>query len=176
MWLGRSAWDVRIEHREQGLGVSDAPVGPVLAARHMRVPMRDIDQAGIIYFGNVYAWHEGLFTSWLAEIGHPLSVLLPRGEAMATVASRAEYRLPLRLDDQIRLELVPGKIGRSSFVLRTVVRLVGQTDEAIVTESTHVWTALTPDSDTGQQILKSIPVPDWLNTALQGPAGDPPLV
>lgn len=134
--------------------------------------MRDIDQSGVIYFGAVYGWHEALFTSWMAGIGAPLSRLLPLGRATATVASRAEYLRPLRMDDVVQLELRATTPGRTSLGYRTSGTKVGESDVAVVVESRHVWTELGPLMADGSRSLEAREIPAWLRAALDGQSVD----
>lgn len=150
--------------------------GPVLARRTIRVAMREIDQAGVIYFPVAYEWHEGLFTSWMAVIGQPISRLLPRGMATATVASRANYLRPLRMDDVVDLALTAGRAGTASFVLQTAVRKSGESQIAIEVESTHVWTALTVEGIDKPRELSAQPLAPWLREALTTQVDEPPIV
>jgi len=150
--------------------------GPILARRTIRVAMREVDQAGVIYFPVAYEWHEGLFTSWMAVIGQPISRLLPRGMATATVASRANYLRPLRMDDVVELELTAGKAGSSSFVLHTAGRKRGESQIAIDVESTHVWTALTVEGIDKPRELSAQPLPEWLREAFAHQVDEPPVV
>ena len=138
--------------------------------------MREVDQAGVIYFPVVYEWHEGLFTSWMAVIGYPISQLLPRGMATATVASRANYLRPIRMDDVVELELTAGRAGSSSFVLHTAGRLRGESKIAIDVESTHVWTALTVEEIGRPRELSTHPLPEWIRDAFAHQVDEPPVV
>jgi acyl-CoA thioesterase FadM len=142
--------------------------GRVLAHRRYRVAMRDVDSAGIIYFPSPLAWHEGMYTSWMAVIGHPLSALLRRGQATATVASEARYLRPLALDDVVELELSAARLGTTSFTLRTVA--CDSTDRpAVDVLTTHVWTVLRdPAGRPDETALRAENLPDWLRDALVG--------
>lgn len=130
--------------------------------------MGDIDQAGIIYFARVYSWHEALFTSWMADIGAPLSRLLARGLATATVASSADYIRPLRLDDRVCLELRASHVGRASFRYRTVCTKLDDPEPCVIVESTHVWTVMTAGTSGEAATIGSAELPSWFRKALNG--------
>lgn len=146
--------------------------GPVLAVRKFRVPMRDVDQAGVIYFAAVYGWHEALFSSWMADIGAPLSRLLPRGLAITTVSSRAEYKRPLRLDDVVSLELRTMRMGQASFEYRTTCTKQGEEEVAVAVDTTHVWTVLGPIVPDSPRTMATEPIPPWMRDGLEGRAAD----
>ncbi|MER7995558.1 acyl-CoA thioesterase [Micromonospora chalcea] len=137
-------------------------VAPLLARLGLRVPMRDVDQAGVIYYPAPLAWHEQLYTGWLDAIGHPLSGLLRAGEATATVSANADYLAPVSLDDRVDLELRSGPVGRSSFTLCSVGFRRPDRREAVRVRTVHVWSRL----DGGR--LRAAPMPDWLREALSG--------
>ena len=154
----------------------DPSEAPALARRLMRVPMSDVDFAGVIYFGVVYRWHEGLYTSWLVDLGHPLSSMLSRGVAAMTVSSGAEYARPLRLDDPVWLELAMARVGRSSFTLQTRCIKEGDDDWSVLVESTHVWSQVTPPGREGGAGIEPLALPDWLRDGLNRGDGRAPVV
>jgi acyl-CoA thioesterase FadM len=88
-----------------------------LARARRRLAMGDVDAAGILYFAAPYRWHEELFSSWFATIGHPVSGMLRAGTGCPCVDSSASYAVPLTLDDEIELHLRPSAAGRTSFAL-----------------------------------------------------------
>ena len=139
---------------------------PALVRRRMRVPMKDVDFAGVIYFGVVYGWHEGLYTSWLVELGHPLSSMVSRGTAAMTVSSGAEYVRPLRLDDVVLLELATRHIGRTSFTLQTRCFKEGESEWSVLVESTHVWSQVHTPGGNAAAGIGPQPLPDWLREGL----------
>lgn len=151
--------------------MTETAAGAILATQEMRVPMHDVDAAGIIFFGAPYSWHEALYTSWLAAIGRPLSGLLRRGYATATVASSARYVAPLALDDVVRLDLRPGSIGRTSFAMHSDARLLPGGELAVAVTCRHVWTVTPASGDLGPgERIGARPLPDWLRAALSGAA------
>src|SRR3546814_5004544 len=110
----------------------------ILKRTFHRIPMAEVDAAQVIYYASPYLWRESIFTSWLAEVGHPLRDLLERGLGTPCVASSAKYLRPLRLDHVVTLELRSGKVGDRSFdlgldVIDAAGQLVGQV------ETTNVW-------------------------------------
>jgi hypothetical protein len=51
----------------------------VLARDRFRVTMSDTDAARLIYFGAPARWAQRLLTTWLADVGTPLSKSLDSG-------------------------------------------------------------------------------------------------
>lgn len=140
-----------------------------LAVMDQRVAMGDVDAARIIYFAAPQRWQEALFTQWLQQIGRPLVGLIDAGYAVPTVAVKADYHSPLRLDDWVSLELYANHIGRTSFSVRC--EMFRRSDSALCVRVTtwHVW-ARVPAS--GSETVQPLPLPDWLRSALVGAADD----
>jgi len=134
----------------------------VLARARRRICMADVDAAGIIYFGAPAPWAEGLFTDWLARLGHPISRLIAGDAACPVVESRISYKSPLRLDDVVDLELTARVLGHRSFTVGT--RVVRDGVLAVDIELVHV--CITGLGSTPV----SAPVPPWLREGLQGAA------
>jgi YbgC/YbaW family acyl-CoA thioester hydrolase len=136
--------------------VPGAPTAPVLARTRQRVAMADVDAARVIYYAAPYRWHEALFTGWLAEVGHPLGLMLESGVSCPCVRSGATYHRPLHLDDLVDLELVAERVGRTSMVLRTDVR-TSDGELAVQVTNTLVWTELGTNGS-----LSAVAVPTWM--------------
>jgi YbgC/YbaW family acyl-CoA thioester hydrolase len=146
--------------------VPGAPTAPVLARARQRVAMADVDAARVIYYATPYRWHEALFTGWLAEVGHPLGLMLEGGLSCPCVRSGATYHRPLQLDDLVDLQLVAERVSRTSMVLRTDVR-TSDGELAVQVTNTLVWTELGTDGS-----VAAVAVPTWMRAvfALRSPA------
>lgn len=131
----------------------------VLRTETYRVRMSDVDGAGIIYYANPLLWREGVFSSWLAEIGHPQISLIADRTSAPCVSATSQYLRPLRLDDVVELRLLAAAAGRTSFTTRFEVLDPGG-ELAVVVTSTSVWTRVT---DAG---MEPTPLPDWLREVL----------
>lgn len=139
--------------------------GAVLARSRRRVGMASVDAAGIIYFAAPLPWAEGLFTDWLADHGHPMTRILAHGAAFPIVESQTSYRVPLRLDDLVDLELSAAAVGERSFTMRT--RMSRATDGVVAVEVrlVHVFVS-------GLQAqMRATTIPPWLRSCLA--AGEP---
>lgn len=135
-----------------------------LARARRRLAMGDVDAAGILYFAAPYRWHEELFSSWFATIGHPVSGMLRAGTGCPCVGSSASYAVPLTLDDEIELHLRPSAAGRTSFALTTTVYRVADRVSAVSATSQHVWSVFPAGSPA--TALRSAPLPGWLRDAV----------
>lgn len=141
----------------------------ILARRSYRVPMGDVDAAGVLYYAACYPWKEQMFTTWLADIGRPLVELLDRGCGLPCVASGAEYHRPVRLDDVLEQVLVCEHVGNRSLRLRLDV--VAESGElAVEVRTTNVWVERDQD---GRQTSAELPA--WLREQVSSrrPRSDP---
>ena len=142
---------------------TNAPSGArMIQRRDYRVPMADVDAAGILYYASPYRWKEVLFTTWLAETGHPLREMLESGVGMPCVRSSASYLEPVRLDDVLHQTLTAAWLGRSSLGLQMDARTSSGT-LVVQVRTTNVW--LAEDAD-GR--MRSVEVPGWLREAWGG--------
>lgn len=144
-----------------------------LLTTQRRVPMADVDAAGILYFGAPYRWLEEAFTGWLSAIGHPLGVLLRSGTGCPCVTSATSYGVPLVLDDEISVRLRPSSLGRSAFSLTTEVTRLR--DDALAVRSTawHVWSDF--DGAADPPVVTPTSVPDWLREAFDATTWTTPV-
>jgi YbgC/YbaW family acyl-CoA thioester hydrolase len=141
---------------------------PVLARARRRVTMADVDAARILYFAAPFRWVEELYTSWLAELGHPVSEMLRERMSTPAVSSRCDYEHPLRLDDRFTIALRAGRVGTSSFSVVGEVTLEPSRVHCVRVEVVHVWAAF--DERREATRLDVSPLPRWLRHALGSPA------
>lgn len=139
--------------------------GRVLCVRTTRMTMGDTDAAGLLYFGAVYPWLEQMFTTWLYDVGHPLSALLASGAAVPCVHSEATYRYALTLDMPLVLTLRSHEIGRTSFGFTLDVHREGAPDPGVRVRSRHVFGRMAGGS-ASDRTLRPEPLPSWLREAL----------
>ena len=137
----------------------------VLRRDRIRVHMGDTDAAQVIYFAAPYRWREAIFTDHLAASGHPLRSLIADGVLCPSVESGARYLRPVRLDDELALELVAERVGRSSFQLRMDAHDAAG-ELAVQVRTTNVYSE--PDAS-GR--LRAAPLPEWFRRLLATPTG-----
>jgi len=139
--------------------------GTELVAETRRIAMRDVDAAGILYLAAPYEWQEEMWTGFLYEHGHPLSMLLADGVGGPVVASSATYSAPVTLDSILTCRLYVEAIGRTSFGLRMDARFSGGAP-ALSAATRHVWCKVRPSA------LEPVPLPGWLRELFAGETPD----
>ncbi len=89
----------------------------------------DTDASGRIYFAAIFRWVEAVETGLFRALGTDIFTTgqLPR------VHVEADYRLPLRFDDQVELEMTVAKLGTSSLGFQWV----GRRDDQVAFEGSH---------------------------------------
>jgi YbgC/YbaW family acyl-CoA thioester hydrolase len=114
----------------------ETTMGTVYERRH-RVVLGDVDSAGVVYFANVFRWHEQNLSEWLAQCFEPLGSILARGCGLPVVACSSEFPGAIRQDDVLTLESCITEVGTSSFLFRTTM-----SNGALlvcVVDTRHVW-------------------------------------
>lgn len=140
------------------------PLRDSLFAESTRVTMGDVDAAGILYFAAPYRWLEHAFTGWLNQVGHSLSAQLREGFGCPCVTSATWYGLPLMLDDEIELRLLPSTVGRTSFSVTMEAARAVSGAVAIRSTAWHVWSSL--DGPLEARVVTPLPMPEWLRREL----------
>jgi acyl-CoA thioester hydrolase len=80
-----------------------------------RVYWEDTDGGGIVYYANYLRFLERARTEWLRSLGHSQQQLLNDAGIVFTVVSlEIGYRLPARLDDELRITCEPRSTGAAS--------------------------------------------------------------
>jgi acyl-CoA thioesterase FadM len=138
-----------------------------------RVPMADVDAAGILYFGAPYRWLEESFSGWLKELGHPLSAILRSGSGCPCVTSATSYGVPLVLDDEVTVHLRPSSVGTTSFSVTVDVVRARDGAPAVRSTSWHVWSQF--DGHATTPVVVPAPLPDWLRDALSSAPSTSPV-
>lgn len=124
-----------------------------------RVPLHDIDAAGVMFFAHLYRHAHDAYEAFMAEVGYPLDGLLREGNyLLPLVASEAKFQQPLFHGDTITVRLDLARVGNSSFTVR--YRFLDQegNQRAELTTS-HVWI--------GAADRRTAPLPEELRNALQ---------
>jgi acyl-CoA thioester hydrolase len=137
-----------------------------------RVYWEDTDGGGIVYYANYLRFLERARTEWLRSLGHSQQQLLSEAGIVFTVVSlEIGYRMPARLDDELRITCEPRSDGAASleFAQRiyrsTGGREGGEEDGQLLTEASVRVACV--DART----LRPRRLPEFLIEALAG-AGD----
>lgn len=131
-----------------------------LARNRFRVTMVDTDAARVIYFGAPTRWAEQLLTTWLADVGAPLSKSLDSGFGDPVVHAEAAYHAPLRLDDQVSATLSLARRTKRSMTFRCAFALDVNASPAVEVWLTKVHVRFGPDGP------ESVPIDGPLLAAL----------
>ena len=126
-----------------------------------RVVLADTDAAGVVYFSRVFDLAHRCYEEMMEARGLPLQQVLATGRyALPIVAARAELRSPMRLGDQLEVQLDVTEIGERSYRLTYALRSM-QTPDRLAAEvaTTHVAV----DLATG----KAMPLPAEVAAALR---------
>jgi len=91
-----------------------APVPPLVLTHRFRLVMSEVDIAQI-HFTALFRWMDRGLTEWLAEAGHPFTLLLEEGPGIPIVDARVRIHGRIMLDDMITLTTWIAAVGNSSF-------------------------------------------------------------
>ena len=87
----------------------------------------EADQQGIVFNAHYLTWADEACTAWFAGVGLPYAALLARGLDTRVVASSLEWSSSARYGDVVELDVGCERIGGTSFVLASAVRVGDQT-------------------------------------------------
>ena len=97
-----------------------------LFSQNRRVLFQEIDAAGIVFFARFFEWFHDAYACWFAERGLRFAEVIARGDwGVPLVHAEADYREPLLLDAQIRVEIDSLELGDSSMTIAYSVRGAG---------------------------------------------------
>ncbi|GIW72066.1 MAG: 1,4-dihydroxy-2-naphthoyl-CoA hydrolase [Planctomycetota bacterium] len=79
------------------------------------VRFNEVDRAGIAFFGRVFEWCHEAYEELFAAAGFPVQRIFEREDwAMPLVHAEADYRRPMRLGEQLRIEVRIERLGAHS--------------------------------------------------------------
>lgn len=85
---------------------------------HFQVRFNDVDAAGIVYFARVLSVVHEAYEGFLESCGEPLAQVLSQGRWAAPILhAEADYFRPLRLGDEVAVELVAARRAGSRLIL-----------------------------------------------------------
>lgn len=106
---------------------------PLHSAR-LRLSYADCDPAGIVYYATWFPWMEKVHTEYWFLRGLRFDELLRgHGAVPVTRHTECEYLVTTRLFDEIRCDMRPAHLGRTSF--RMAFAFVREGDGALVARS-----------------------------------------
>ena len=82
-----------------------------------RVFLRDTDATGVIYFSVLLQYALEAFEEFLHREKKPLSTLFKKGYFCPIVHTEADYKAPIRVGDELSIELSLIKLSNRSFTI-----------------------------------------------------------
>lgn len=132
----------------------------------IRVPFHDVDSTGRIHFTAMFRCMEIAEHELRRSIGFPQATSFPN-IAFPRVHVSCDFRGPIRYDDELSIEARVGRVGRTSWTVAFIARLIGEGHDeeqkegiSIVAEGQMTMVAM----DTATE--RAIPLPDELRSAL----------
>ena len=91
-------------------------------AYHLRIRLHDTDAAGVMFYGHLFRHAHDAYESFIEHLGFPLQELIGTrntGPKVRLPITRAEarYERPLRLGDQVQVDLRVAEVRRRSFAI-----------------------------------------------------------
>jgi len=134
-----------------------------------RVQFSDTDMAGIMHFSNFFRFMERVEHAFCRSLGFSV---FPQGEdateevGWPRVDASCSYRLPLRFEDEVDIELLVAELG--SKTIRYLFRF-WNADGQLAAEGAITIICVRRDPDTGR--MKARDLPDFISELLeQAPA------
>ena len=91
------------------------------------VRLRDTDAAGVIYFANQFVMVHEAYEHWLASVGCRMVDLLENWKTVPLIAhAESDYRAPIKVSDELVLEMRCVRLSRRSYTLVTELHREGQ--------------------------------------------------
>lgn len=111
------------------------------------IRLHDTDAAGLLFFGHLFRHAHDACESFMEAIGFPLDRLIQDGQILLPLAhAEADYRLPLRHGDAVRVLVGIAEIRRRSFAID--YRFIKDGDQVAATART-VHVLVSPDQLAG---------------------------
>lgn len=93
----------------------------------VRVRFGDVDAAGIVFYPRYFEMLNAAVEDWFASMGHDFRTLhLSARIGVPTVRIECEFTAPSQLGEELEIEVVPVRLGRSSCEVRYLVTGGGQ--------------------------------------------------
>ena len=84
-----------------------------------RIPFHEVDAAGVMFHAHLFSHAHDAYSALMQEFGQDLKTLLREGTYLVPlVHAEADFKRPMELDDEIRIELQALPPGSSSMGFR----------------------------------------------------------
>jgi YbgC/YbaW family acyl-CoA thioester hydrolase len=115
---------------------------------NMTVQLHHTDAYSIMFFSNQFVFCHDVFQAYLTSLGYPLAHNRDQAEFVAVVVhAESDYKAPIRVGDQLRIEYRVSEIGSTSFTNSYTFK---NQDGTVVGTATIVQVTLDPK--TGMKI------------------------
>ena len=96
------------------LVVAGAPAALPVHQHELRIYWEDTDAGGVVFYANYLKFMERARTEWLRGLGFEQETMRRDEGLMFVVSDTAlRYLAPARLDDWLRVSVVPAEVGRA---------------------------------------------------------------
>jgi YbgC/YbaW family acyl-CoA thioester hydrolase len=124
------------------------------------VTMASVDAVGIVFFGAYWSWFESAFEGYITAVsGSSWREVLASGLAMPVVHAEMEYRQPLRLSEDVTVEIRLTKLGSRSIHFHADFR---NGSGELVAEAKTVNVVVGTDG------MNEVDMPGWLVASAEG--------
>jgi 1,4-dihydroxy-2-naphthoyl-CoA hydrolase len=133
-----------------------------MASFSYTLPVRfhDVDAAGIVFFARIFQYAHDAYEVWLRSVGFPLdSPFLERDYGLPLVHAEADFHAPIRLGQEVHVDLTLASTGTSSFAV---------TSRLTASDGTPLATVRTVHVCVAPRTLRPIPLPDAMRSAFEG--------
>lgn len=87
------------------------------------IRLRHTDAAGVLFFAEQLVLVHEAYECFLDEYGFSIRDILQKKDyALPILHAETDFRRPLRIGDEVEIQLVAERIGETSFTLRHVIR------------------------------------------------------
>lgn len=139
----------------------DAPSPSIRTA--FRVRYSEVDYQGIVYLAHYVMYFDHGIHEWFRALPYDYTeIRKTSGTDFHTVRVVVDYKRPLRFDEVFKVEVWPGRIGRSSITFHAAILVEGEVEPRATGEV--VWV------HADQATMRSTPLPE----RLLGRLGQPP--
>jgi acyl-CoA thioester hydrolase len=133
------------------------PAGEGKFSINVRIYYEDTDVAGVVYYANYLRYLERARTEWLRAAGFELDQIQRELLAVFVVKRvEADYHLPAKLGDIIRVSCEPTKVGHSKLIVNQNVSRDGE----LLLSATVTLAYIASD------LSKPIPMPPAMRAAM----------
>lgn len=134
--------------------------------RHpVSVTMESVDAVGIVFFPVYWIWFEQAFEGFIAAVsGRTWGEVVESGLGIPVVHAEIDHLRPVRLSDQLSVELRLVRTGRRSVEFEARY-LAADGDPVAMARTVHVVTT--------RDDLQDVAMPPWLRDAAEKASGGP---